>query len=220
MRPPFVVIFALTSACSFSNVRSAVVNTGPSFTAQASMTTEPGKEVTWFYSDECVECNDNLPGLEGVFTWGERRQTGPSFSLGVGLNFVMPFAEAYVQLGNGSTPYGIGARAGWLDKWKQFQLFGRVDKTLKSGSKFLWNPGVFLHDGTSPNEQNPGRIVAFVNGFGLEMGRGPVAFTPSVSVIASHAWHESLGIMRGPENRVFGQAGVSVTLRRSSEGRD
>lgn len=179
------------------------------------MTSPPGKEVTWFYSDECYQCNDNLPGLEGVFTWGERRQTGPSFSFGLGLNFAMPFAEAYVQLGNGSIPYGIGARASSLGKWKQFQLFGRVDKTLRSGSKLLWNPGLFLHDGTSPNEQNPGRIVALVNGFGLEMGRGPVAFTPSVSLVASHAWHESLGIMHGPENRVFGQAGVSLTLRRS-----
>ena len=220
MRSLLVAIAALNSACAFSNVRSAVVNPGPSFTAQASATTVAGKEVTWFFSDECVDCNDNLPGLEGVFTWGEKRQSGPSFSVGLGLNFVMPFVEAYMQLGDGSVPYGIGARAGFLDRWKQFQLFGRVDKSLSNGRKFLWNPGVFVHDGTSPNEQNPGRILAFVNGFGLQIGNGPVAFTPSLSIIASHAWHESLGVKHGPENRVFGQAGVSLTLRKTPERRD
>jgi hypothetical protein len=131
------------------------------------------------------------------------------------LNGFFPYVEGYLQLGrSGTNPYGVGARLGipLLGRWSQHQLYARVNRSIGSGV-LLWNPGLLLHHGRSPNGENPGSLFGVVNGFGWQHGEGPVVLTPSVAVVFARAQRNSYG-QRFSESTVFGTAGLSLTLRR------
>jgi hypothetical protein len=181
------------------------------------MTTEVGEEIGWFFGDECDPCTGSLPSVDGTLGYGHvsRSPGGTPFSISIGVaGLFLPYVEGYVQLSRSSSlPYGVGARLGALGSWRQAHLFGRVDKRLSPRRRFLWNPSVFYHEGDR-NSQNQGRIVALVNGFGLEVSSGPVAFTPSVSVVAANARHSGPFRPATPETRVFGAASLGIAFRR------
>lgn len=213
-----VALFLASAACaSFSTARSAVASPGASLTAQAAMTSDVGPEVGWFFGDECSPCDGPMPGTEVGLHYGHApaRPDRKAFTIGLGVNGVFPYVETYMQLRQSSNaPFGMGIRVGGISNWRQGQIYGRVDRRLSAGRTLLWNPAVFYHGGRSPNGQNRGRVWALVNGFGLELAHGPVAFTPSVSVVAAHAQHSTFFQPATPEFRVFGAAGVGLTLRR------
>ena len=181
------------------------------------MTSDVGPDVGWFFGDECSPCEGAMPGTDIGLHYGHA-PAGPdrkAFTIGLGVNGVWPYAEAYMQLRRSSAaPFGLGLRLGGISNWRQGQIYGRVDRRLSPGRTLLWNPGVFYHGGRSPNGQNPGRVWALVNGFGLELAKGFVAFTPSVSLVAAHGEHSTFSTAPTSGARVFGTAGAALTLRR------
>jgi hypothetical protein len=220
LRRVALLFLALSGACaSFSTVRPAVVSPGPSLIAQASLSTPAGDAASWFYSYECAsECSQQIATGELGLAFGRIPSPsggGKPFTLGVGLNGFYPYAEGYLQLGRSADrPYGVGARVSVLGSWRQHQLYARVDRAIAPDVKLLWNPAILVHSGNSPNGANPGSIHALVNGFGLELGTGNVAFIPSISIVASRAQHSSYGREMEREQRVFATGSMGVILRR------
>ena len=218
-------LFAAILACgctSFATVRPATVTPGPSLTAHAGASTPPGDEVAWFFSYECPEdCNEPIVATDIALAHGSVPPNGKSwlpFTIGAGVSGIYPYVEAYVQLRRApGTPFGIGARRGVTGSWKQHQLYMRFEKTMKGKAKLLWNPGMFWHSGTSPNGENPGRMVALVNGFGIDPdANAPAVIIPSASVVFSRASRESYGESFGPATTVFATFGLSLHYRRTS----
>lgn len=204
------------NACSFAHVRSAVVSPGPSLTVQGAMSTDVGKEVGWFFGDECDPCTGPLPSLEGSIQYGRvpSRPDGKPFAIGVGVSLAMPYVEGYVQLSRSpSRPFGIGGRFGTIGELSQGQLYARLDKPLSPGRRLVWNPGLFYHE---ERGQNHGRIFAVANGFGLELSKRWVAATPSLTVVVANAHHtnSTLPPRATPETRVFGVAALGLAFRR------
>jgi hypothetical protein len=209
---------ALTGGCTaFSTVRPATVSPGPSLIVQGSIAQPPGDQAAWFYAFDCANyCSRAITSTDVVFTVGNvpsDPQRGP-VAIGIGVNGLTPYIEGYWQLSRSATPYGIGLRLGTFGRWWEHQLYLRFERAIDRETKLLWNPGVLLRSGNSPNGENPGRLLALVNGFGVELGSGPVAFTPSASVVLSRAGHTSYGVQYGPETRLFATGALSVTFRR------
>ena len=212
-----VLCIAAAGCTSFSTVRSAEVHHGPSTTFQASVSTPPGPETGWFWSFECAEqCDHPVAGVDLGFTYGMPTGLAPRpVALGLGINGTHPYVDAYVQLGKGARPYGVGARVGVpVTNWLEHQLYGRYDVRVGPTTRLLLNPALFVHHGRSPNGENPGSFVAFVQGVGLLLERERVSFTPGVALVAGRAERTSYGRRFGPEMSVFGAASIGVTIHR------
>lgn len=207
----------LAGACtSFATVRSAEVLPGPSVAIQASASTPPGDVAGWFWSYECAQnCDHPVIGSDAGWTYGWPRSGGVgAFALGVGLSGVIPYVDGYVQLGAGRQPFGVGARLGPMTSWREHQLYGRYDVRLGRSARLLLNPAVFLHEGRSPNGENPGSFLAFVQGVGLLLEGDRVSWTPAVALVAGRAKRNSYGQQYGPVRSVFGAASIGVTFHR------
>lgn len=217
-----VVLLGLFAAggigcASFSTVRSAEVTPGSTVVMQANVASPPGEDAAWFYVIECaVYCNQALFGGELQYAHAVGSGWRRPVLLGGGLNGVFPFLEGYVQLDTSRTrPYGVGARVGlpvW--SWNQHQIYARVDFPWSESTRVLWNPGIVLHTGQSPNGENPGSLLGVVQGVGVQHGAGSTVLTPSLAVVIARATHRSAGRQYGPTTSVFVNAGMSVTFRK------
>jgi len=78
----------------------------------------------------------------------------------------------------------------------------------------LLNPSLFLHEGESPNGQNPGRFIGFVQGIGVLLEGARVSWTPALALVAGRAERSSYGVEYGPTTSVFGAASIGVTFHR------
>lgn len=215
---------ATASGCtSFATVRSAEVTPGASLGLQASVSTPPGDVAGWFWSFDCEErCDHPVPGGDAGVTYGWRPAGGPhGVALGLGTSGTHPYVDGYVQLGGGRLPFGVGARGGVpIGSWREHQLYGRVDVPLGADTRLLLDPALFLHEGRAPNGESPGRFVAFVQGVGLQIDHGSLAWTPAVALVAGRGERTSYGRRYGPERAVFATASVGVTWhRRRQPGR-
>jgi len=218
-RGAFVLVaFACGGACtSFATVRSAQVQPGPSIGAQASVSTPPGDDAAWFWSFDCAsQCDHPVFGGDLGFTYGWVRPGGATgFAFGVGTSGTHPYVDSYLQLGAGRTPFGIGMRLGPpVSNWREHQLYARYDVPLGDRTRLLLNPAAFLHEGKSPNGDNPGTFLGFVQGVGLMLEGERISWTPAVALVAGRAKRTSYGQQFGPTTSVFGSASVGVTLHR------
>lgn len=210
---------ALASACtSFSTVRSAEVSPGPSMTLQASISSPPADEAGWFWSMDCdIQCTSPVGGVD--LSWAHAFNTGggKGSTLGLGTSGFYPFVEYYTQLSSSRRrPFGIGARVGIpAIGWGEHRVYGRFDFVGKDTTqRFLWNPGIMITAGNSPNGANPGGFVGLVNGLGVQFGQGNVVWTPSLSSVVGRAVRHSYGRQLGPTFTAFTTAGLSVSFRR------
>jgi hypothetical protein len=207
---------AAAGCTSFATVRSARVHPGASVTLQGSLSSPPGDEAGWFWSLDCsVDCSHSVVALDASWTYGWAGEK--PYSLGLGVNgFLFPYVEGYAQL-NGDTAhaFGVGARIGLpLIGWSNHQVYARYDLPLASGTRVLINPGLFLHAGNSPNGQNPGHFLAFVQGVGVEHRGERRTVVPAVALIVGRGERDSYGQGDGPFTTVFGTASLSVTFHR------
>jgi hypothetical protein len=228
MRTPAImatlmVTTGLTTGCAtFTAVRSAEVSRGPAVTIQGSASTTVGDEAGWFYGYDCASsCDRPVAGVDLGFAQGIGGDVART-AIGFGVSGVFPYVEVYRQLGfSGRAPFGIGGRLGIpFTSWAEHRLYGRVDLvTSGAGSRFMWNPGLVVTAGQSPNGENTGTLLGVANGFGLEVGQGRVVFAPSLSVVTARASHRSYGQQHGPGYSTFATAAMSVTFRREREAR-
>ena len=208
---------AASGCTSFSTLRSAEVYAGPSVNIQASVSTPTGPVTGWFWSFDCAEmCDHPVAGADLGFTYGvPAGLAGRPVALGLGVNGMHPYVDAYVQLGKSTRPYGVGARVGLpITGWLEHQLYGRYDVRVGPTRRLLLNPAFFVHHGRAPNGESPGSFVAFVQGVGLLFEGDGVSFTPGVALVAGRAERTSYGRRFGPETSVFGTASLGVTLHR------
>lgn len=208
---------SVTLGCtSFSTVRSAAVTTGSAFTVQAAVSSPPGDVAAWFWSIDCAqECNHPVAGGDFTYAYGRGMASRQPYTIGAGLNGLLPYVEGYVQLDTSRTrPFGVGVRAGLpVLGAMQHQVYARYDVALSPGVRWLWNPGIVYHSGNSQNRENPGTFLGLVQGVGVAIGKGARVFTPSVALVWGRAERRSYGAKIGPESRLFGSAGLSVGFR-------
>lgn len=206
---------ALVGCTSFGTVRSAEVVPGPSIMLQASASAPPGDEAAWFWSGDCAsECNHSIVSADLGITFGHRPETGKAFSLGAGVSGILyPYVDGYVELGNRDHPYGLGARVGIpVTGWSEHQLYGRYDIKLDRGGRILVNPALFLHTGNSPNGENPGYFLGWVQGVGyLIQGEG-VSLIPAVSLVVGGGRRQSYSEPSESFRAVFGTVSLSIVL--------
>lgn len=206
----------LAGCTSFSTVRSAEVMPGPSVTAQASLSTPVPDATGWFWSFDCAQdCGHAIPGGDVGVTWGTSRARAGAFALGVGMSGAHPYIDGYLQLGAGRQPFGLGVRLGPpVTSWREHQLYARWDARLGGATRLLLNPALFVHEGRSPNGENRGSFVGFVQGIGLLHVGERVSWGPSVAIVAGRARRTSYGQSYGPERAVFGTASLGMTWHR------
>lgn len=215
------VLAATAAGCtSFATVRSARVQPGPSLTLQGSVSSPPGDGAGWFWTLDCESgCDHAIGGVDALYTYGGTGET--PYAAGVGVNGLFPYVEGYAQMGGDSArAWGVGARLGIpVIGWSSHQVYGRYDFRLADGRRVLWNPGVFLHVGNSPNGNNPGHFLALVQGVGLELRGARSTLVPALTLVAGRGERENSVEQPGPFTTVFGAASVSVTFhrRRTSE---
>lgn len=209
----------LAGACtSFATVRSAEVLPGASVAVQGSASTQPGDAAAWFWSFDCADaCNHPVIGGDMGVTYGWLPGGGArAFTVGVGTNGTHPYVDGYVQLGAGRQPFGLGARIGPpVTDWREHQIYGRYDVRVGGTTRLLLNPALFVHEGRSPNGENPGSFLGFVQGIGLLLEGERVSWTPAVALVAGRARRTSYGQQVGPVRSVFGAASLGVTFHRS-----
>ena len=126
-----------------------------------------------------------------------------------------------MQLAGGPRPFGVGARLGipaW--SWRDHQIYARYDIPIGGETRVLLNPGVFLHEGTSPNGQNSGSFLGVVQGMGLQIEGEYVSWTPAVAVVAGQSRRNRYGRRDGPVSSVFATASMGMTLHRRRAKRD
>jgi hypothetical protein len=215
---------ALTSAActSFATVRSAEVLPGPSVGVHTSLSTPPGDDAGWFWSYDCsAACDHPVVGGDIGFTYGWPGASGSrAFALGAGTSGIYPYVDGYVQLTGGRSPAGLGVRLGApVSNWREHQVYGRYDVPLGARTRLLLNPAAFLHEGRSPNGENPGTFLGFVQGVGLLVEGERVSWTPAVALVAGRARRTSYGEEFGPTTSVFGTASVGVTFHRRRQVR-
>jgi hypothetical protein len=214
-----LTVAVIMSGCtSFSTVRSAEVHPGPSAMLHASVSTPPGDETAWFWAYDCPrDCNRVIGGADLGATWGWSQSGlgGRAVAVGVGINGTIPYVDGYLQVVRGARPFGIGARLGIpVDGWGEHQFYARQDFQLGRSTRLLLNPALFVHRGHSPNGENPGSFVAFVQGVGILIEGERLSVTPSASFVAGRAERTSYGERFGPTRSVFGTASVAVTYHR------
>ena len=209
------VVVASSAACtSFSTVRSAEVYPGPSVSVQASASMPPGDDAGWFWSFDCaVRCNHPIVGGDVGLAYGWAGSQG-GFALALGTSGTHPYIDAYAQIGTGRSPWGLGARLGPFGNWREHQVYGRYDVRFNDRSRLLLNPALFIHEGESPNGNNPGKFVGFVQGVGVLFEGRRVSWTPAVALVAGRAERTSSGEKFGPTTSVFGAASLGMTLHR------
>jgi hypothetical protein len=214
-----VSLFGATSCTTFTSVRSAEVRPGPSFSAQASASSPVGDEAGWFYAYDCSSrCSMPVVGGDFSLASGFGTAGGRGTTIGIGTSGFYPYVEFYTQLdASQRRPVGVGGRLGIpLGGWMEHRIYARVDVANQDGSqRFLWNPGLVLTTGSSPNGANGGSVHGLANGVGVQLGNGGVVWTPSVSLVVARAGHESYGQPATPEWSAFMTAGMGVTFRRS-----
>jgi hypothetical protein len=214
-----VIVAALlpyASGCtSFATVRSAEARPGTSVALHASVSTPPGDVAGWFWSYDCVQaCDHPVSGGDAGLTYGRPRGGGGA-AVGVGLNGLHPYVDAYVQLGAGRRPFGVGARVGPpLTSWREHQLYARYDVRLGGATRLLLNPALFLHEGRAPNGASPGTFLAFVQGVGLLFEGERVSWAPAIALVAGRAQRNGYGQQYGPVWSVFGTASLGTTFHR------
>lgn len=216
---PLIVVVAVLSGCTtFTTVRSAEVTPGPAVTVQASLSTPPGEDAAWFWTYECgASCNNSVNGSDLVFAQGLGTKSGRGATVGFGTSGVYPYVEVYTQLGaSKKTPFGVGGRLGIpASSWSEHRVYARLDFASGDGkTRLLWNPGIVVTTGASPNGENPGTFIGIANGVGLEMAEGNMAWTPSLSIVSGRAGRTSYGQTYGPSYSTFATAAMSVTFRR------
>lgn len=207
---------AATGCTSFATVRSAVVASGPSVVAQGALASPPGDAAGWFWSADCAQnCSHRVPGGDAGVAYGHTGGRAP-FTLGLGVNGVLPYLEGYVQLRHSDhLPAGVGARVGIpVGGWHQHQVYARVDVPVSRDVVLLWNPGVVYHTGASSNGENPGTFLGLVHAVGFQAGAGPIRLVPSVGVVWGRAERQSYGRTIGPETQVFGFGAVALQFAR------
>lgn len=212
------VLTCVATACtSFSTVRSAQVSRASSFTMQASAASSPGELAGWFWSFDCVQnCGHPVGGLDLAYASGRDTESARPYSLGGGVNGLYPYVEAYIQLDTTHTrPFGIGARLGFpVSGWSEHQLYVRRDFHVRDNMRLLWNPGLVIHFGNSPNGQNPGTFLGIAQGFGAELGTKQTVFTPSVALVYGRTSRSGgFDFQNGTESKVFATAAMSMTFR-------
>jgi hypothetical protein len=155
-----------------------------------------------------------LGGDAGLaYGWPRGGAAAGAFALGVGLNGTHPYVDGYLQLAAGRQPFGVGMRVGPpVTTWREHQLYGRYDVRLDGTTRLLLNPAAFLHEGRSPNGENRGSFVGFVQGVGLLLEGSSVSWTPAVALVAGRAQRTSYGRQYGPVRSVFGAASLGVTF--------
>ena len=208
---------ALAACTSFSTVRSAEVHPGPSAAVQASATTPLDDDAGWFWSFDCADaCGDRVFGGDAGVAYGWRPDgSARAFAVAVGTSGTHPYVDGYVQLAGGRRPYGVGLRLGPpVTPWREHQLYGRWDVPAGPGRRVLLNPALLLHEGRSPNGENPGTFLGFVQGVGLLLEGDRVSWTPSVALVTGRTRRTQGGREIGPTWSVFGAASVGVTLHR------
>jgi hypothetical protein len=207
-----------TAGCTtFSTPRSARVIAGPSLGVHASVSQRPGDDAAWFWAFDCADaCDHHVVGADVGLTYGwERGPLGRPVAVAVGTSGVHPYAEGYVQLHEGRRPFGVGGRVGLpLSSWFEHQLYARYDVPLGQKARLLLNPALFVHRGRSPNGENPGSFVAFVQGVGVQLQGERVSLVPAVSLVAGRAERTNYGRRFGPTRSVFGTASLGVVLHR------
>jgi hypothetical protein len=220
IRIPAAALAAATAAggcASFSTVRSAEVHRGASVTAQASLSTPPGDDAAWFWAFDCTSaCDSRFLGGDVGVTYGLRRVP---VAVGVGLDPGGPYGDAYVQLGRGTNPFGVGGRATLLPltgRWRQDQLYGRYDVRLGATTRLLLNPALFVHHGRTASELpgSRGSFVAFVQGVGLLFEGERASLVPAVTLVAGRTRRTQLFTEIGPTRTVFATGSLGVTFHR------
>lgn len=206
---------AAAGCTSFATVRSAEVHPGRSVTVQTSITSPTGDGVGWFYGLDCSSaCSHSVAALDAAFTYGWAGEK--PYTLGFGVNGILfPYVETYTQLsGDSARAFGVGARLGLpVIGWGSHQVYARYDIPLAGGTRVLWNPGLFLHAGNSPNGGNPGHFLAMVQGVGVEHRGERSTIVPAVALILGRGQRESAAAEDdGPFTAVFGAASVSITF--------
>ena len=214
-----LIAAALLSACTtFSNVRSADVEPGPSMALQVAATTSVGPETGWFWAFDCAQnCGHAIPGADFTFTYGlsDGAFARHPVAFGGGVNGTYPYIEGYLQLSRAENPFGVGARVGIpAESWNEHEIYLRQDIRLGGSARLLINPEVFIHHGRAPNGASPGSFVGFVQGLGILLDGERVSYVPAVSIVVGRAERNSYGQKFGPERSVFGTASVSVTVHR------
>lgn len=215
---PLLCVLPVLACTTFSSVRSAAPPPGLGVHVQAAIASRPGDEAAWFWSFDCAnQCDRTVSGAEVITTYGLR---GPDASaaratIGIGLTGFSPTVEAYWRIGGAAArPYGVGARVAIFDRWVTYNVFGRADFAVRRDTRLLWNPGIVLHTGTSPNRSNDGTFLGLVQAVGFEGGEGPWRVRPSVSFVLGRAEHTSDGRRSGPATRGFATASIGVGYER------
>jgi len=216
------VLFAATAmslllggCTSFANVRSAEPYVGNSVAMQFSWSAPPGDVAGWFWSVDCVDrCNHPIVATDLGVTHAWRLDNGPrAVALGAGISGVNPYVDGYVQLAGGPRPFGLGGRLGLpAFGWQEYQVYARYDIPLNRNTRVLLNPGIFVHDGASPNGANTGSFLGYVQGVGLQFDGEYGAWTPALSVVSGHARHAGYGLDSGPASSVFVTASLGLTV--------
>jgi len=211
---PLVLLGACTT---FGSVRSAEVNPGGSVAVQGTVSSPPGDGAAWFWGLDCsVDCDRPVGGGDASLTLGTTA-AGRPVSVGAGMSGIYPYVEGFAQLSRpGRNPWGLGVRAGVpLTSWTEHQLFARYDLPLRGETRLLLNPALFIHTGASPNGENDGTLVAFVQGVGLLHRRPGMSVIPSLSLAVGRGERDTrFGDEGGPFTTAFGTASVSVVLHR------
>ena len=91
-------------------------------------------------------------------------------------------------------------------------MYARYDIPVNKESRVLLNPGVFIHDGASPNGANTGSFLGIVQGVGLQIEGDYASWTPAVAVVSGRAQHGGYGREYGPASSVFVTASLGMTF--------
>lgn len=220
--PSLLPLLALAACTSFSTVRSAEVHAGPSALVQGAATTPLDDDAGWFWSFDCDrECGDQVISGDAGVAYGWRPDgSARAFALAIGTSGTHPYVDGYLQLDGGRRPYGVGVRLGPpVTPWREHQLYGRLDVPMGEGRRLLLNPAVLVHEGRSPNGENPGTFVGFVQGVGLLLEGERVSWTPSLAIVTGRTRRTQGDVEIGPSWSTFGVAAVGVALHRP-RGRD
>jgi hypothetical protein len=141
---------------------------------------------------------------------------GRAYALALGLSGIYPYVDGYVQLSRSPRkPYGLGARIGIpVSGWNEYTVYARLDRPVAARQRVILNSAVFYHTGNSPNGDNPGSFLAWVQGIGLLLEGEEVSFIPAVSLVVGGGERRSSSEQIGSFGTVFAIASATVTFHR------